>query len=385
MRHTLAVALAVALTTALTVLPVATVPGLEPSAPASAEPRCDEPVFGDPLPVDVDLPHQVSTGRGVGVAVIDTGVDAPGVRTLNPADRDRCLLHGTAVAGVVRTVAPDATIVSVRQGTGAGEDPDRTTVADLVSAVNRARRAAAEHDVRVITMSVVACEDTAELRRAVHGAEDAGLLVVAAAGNTGQCQDGQVPYPAALPGVLTVGGVDARLAEASGAQLNAGRLSADYSTPGHWVDLHAPGGPVSAPMRLGETVRTVVGDPAPFTGTSFATPVVAATAALIWQVDPGLTATQVRSLLVDTAQHGVVDVVDPQAAVAAAADRSLSGTTVTTGATETGPFALPATVAVVHPTPEHRDLRIPLGLGALGLVAVLATGVLRGLCDLRRG
>ena len=380
MRHTLAVALAVALTAALAVLPVATVPGLEPSAPAFAEPRCDEPVFGDPLPVDVDLPHQVSTGRGVGVAVIDTGVDAPGVRTLNSADRDRCLLHGTAVAGVVRTVAPDATIVSVRQGTGAGEDPDRTTVADLVSAVDRARRAAAEHDVRVITMSVVACEDTAELRRAVHGAEDAGLLVVAAAGNTGQCQDGQVPYPAALPGVLTVGGVDARLAEASGAQLNAGRLSADYSTPGHWVDLHAPGGPVSAPMRPG-----AVGRPSDLAlPASFATPVCRHCGTDLTGRS-GLTAPQVRSLLVDTAQHGVVDVVDPQAAVAAAADRSLPGTTVTTGATETGPFALPATVAVVHPTPEHRDLRIPLGLGALGLVAVLATGVLRGLCDLRRG
>lgn len=359
--------------TALTVVPVTTV--------ASAEPRCDEPVFGDHLPVDVDLPHQVSTGRGVGVAVIDTGVDAPGVRTLGPDDRDRCLLHGTAVAGVVRTVAPDATILSVRQGTGAGEDPTRTTVADLVSAVDRARRAAADHDVRVITMSVVACEDTAELRHAVAAAEDAGLLVVAAAGNAGQCEDGQVPFPAALPGVLTVGGVDARLSGASGTQLNAGRVSADYTIPGHWVDLHAPGGPVSAPLRVGDdgddTVQTVVGDPAPFTGTSFATPVVAATAALVWQVDPGLSAAQVRSLLMDTAQRGVVDVVDPQAAVAAAADRSLSAVT------DPVSFTLPTSVAVTHPTPEHRDLRIPLGLGALGVLAVLGAAALRGLRGLR--
>lgn len=337
--------------------------------PADARPRCDRPVFGDPLPVDVDLPHDLATGRGVGVAVVDTGAASPGVITERDGDADHCLLHGTAVAGVLRAVAPGARVVSVRQGDGETE----TTVADLVAALDRVREDPGE--IRVVNISVVACEDTPELRESVAAAEAAGLLLVAAAGNAGQCQDGQLPYPAALPGVLTVGGVDVRRDD----DPDAGRRPADYSVPGSWVDLHAPGGPVSAPLETSaETdtlVRTVVGDPAPFTGTSFAAPVVSATAALVWQLRPELSAARVRELVVASADHGVVPVVSPAAAVSAALD----GRDVHHPDRPEHPGTYPVAGAVTVPddAPTPRDLRIPVALGLGVILALLGTAVVR--------
>jgi membrane-anchored mycosin MYCP len=343
---------------------------------ASAQEHCNDPAFGEPLPVDVTLSHGLSTGNGVGIVLVDTGVSAPGVHTDRAADRDRCLLHGTAVAGVLRHIAPEAALVSVRQDTGAGADATQTTVADLVIALDRARDTNESHRVRIVNISVVACEDTAELRRSVTAAQDAGLLIVAAAGNTGQCGDGQVPYPAALPGVLAVGGVEMRNEVAADVadDLNAGRRPADYSIPGPWVDLHAPGGPVSAPLRMDDgTVRTIVGDPSPFTGTSFAAPVVAATAALVWQLRPELTALEVRDVLVSSAQTGVVDVVDPAAAVTTALD----GTGV--GRTAAAPLTMPGSVPVENPAPAPPDLRIPAILVTTGAVGVLGATILRGI------
>ncbi|MEY8566095.1 S8 family serine peptidase [Corynebacteriaceae bacterium 7-707] len=346
-----------------------------PVPQSHAQPRCDQPVFGDPIPLDVALPHDLSTGVGVGVAVVDTGAAAPGVIADRPGDRDRCLLHGTAVAGTLRTVAPGSRVVSVRQGDG-GHD---TTVADLVTALDRARAGAADHGVRVVNISVIACDDTAELREAVAAAEEAGLLLVAAAGNTGQCQDGRTPYPAALPGVLTVGGVDARHRD----DLDAGRRPADYSVPGDWVDLHAPGGPVSALLegpvhdRGGAgtpRTRTVVGDPSPFTGTSFAAPVVAGTAALVWQIRPEFTAAQVRSLLVDTAEQGVVPVVSPTAAVSAALDAGPGSPPAARGPR----YPVAEEVTVTRTPPASRDLRVPMLLTGAVAVAVLTGVVLRG-------
>jgi membrane-anchored mycosin MYCP len=349
-----------------------------PVPQAATQPRCDRPVFGDPLPLDMDLPHDLVTGRGVGVAVVDTGAAGPGIVAERPGDRDRCLLHGTAVAGTLSTVAPASRIVSVRQGDG----PD-TTVADLVAALDRARASAVDHGVRVVNISVVACEDTTELRAAVAAAEEAGLLIIAAAGNTGQCREDQTPYPAALPGVLTVGGVDAR----DRVDLDAGRRPADYSVPGDWVELYAPGGPVSAvldaagddgPPHRGAPARTIVGDPAPFSGTSFAAPVVAGAAALVWQARPDLTAAQVRSLLVATAEQGVVPVVSPVAAVSAALDGSDGPGATPTGAAAPGSrYAVPEEVTVTRAAPAPRDLRIPLLLGAAVALALLTRGILR--------
>ncbi|WP_420099761.1 S8 family serine peptidase [Corynebacterium sp.] len=339
-----------------------------------SQPRCDQPAFGDPLPVDLPLPHDLSTGHGVGVAVVDTGASAPGVVADRPGDGDRCQLHGTAVAGTLRSVAPASRIVSVRQGDG---DRD-TTVADLVSAIDRARSGADGHGVRIMNISVIACDDTAELRASVAAAEDAGLLLVAAAGNSGQCQDGQTPYPAALPGVLTVGGVDPR----HGTDLDAGRRPADYSVPGDWVDLYAPGGPVSAPLDTpgpdGQPqVRTIIGDPSPFSGTSFAAPVVAGAAALVWQVRPELTAAQVRALLVSTAEPGVVPVVSPVAAVGAALDLGGAPEHERHAAADRVGYAIPTEVPVVRAVDVSRDLRVPLLLAVAVAVAVLTGVVVR--------
>ncbi|MDN5581301.1 MAG: S8 family serine peptidase [Corynebacterium sp.] len=340
--------------------------------PAQAQQRCDEPLVGDVLPVDVALPHDLSTGHDVGVAVVDTGASAPGVVTERPGDRDHCLLHGTAVTGVLRTVAPGARVVSVRQGDGSN-----TTVADLVDALDRARTTASEHGVRILNVSVVACEDTAELRRAVDAVEREGLLLVAAAGNAGQCRDDQVPYPAALPGVLTVGGVDAREPDTDpGTDPDAGRRPADYSVPGEWVDLHAPGGPVSATLQTDGTDRTIVGDPAPFSGTSFASPVVAGTAALVWQLRPELSAAEVRALLVDTAEQGVVPVVSPVAAVGAVLDRA--GSAEIAGHAEAAAhYEMPAEVSVVRAVDVPADLRVPLALAGVVAVAILTALILR--------
>lgn len=332
-----------------------------PAAPATAQQQCDQPAFGDALPIDLDLPHDVATGRGVGVTVVDTGASAPGVITERPGDRDHCLLHGTAVAGVLDTVAPDAVVVSVRQGDGDGH----TTVADLVEAIERARTGADDHGVRVLNISVVACEDTAELRDAVAAAVHDGLLVVAAAGNTGQCPDGHLAFPASLPDVLAVGGVDAR----DPATPDAGRRPASYSVPGGWVDLHAPGGPVSGQLEDSDSqVRTVVGDPAPFSGTSFAAPVVAGAAALVWQLRPELSATQVRTLLTDTADPGTVPVVSPTAAVSAAMDGAATGI---------ASYHVPGSVEVQREVDEPRDLRVPVFLAAVVGAALLVAALVR--------
>jgi membrane-anchored mycosin MYCP len=349
-RHRMAVACGLALLT-LT-CPV-------PSAGAAPD-RCDTPVAGDRLPLDVALPHDLSTGRGVPVRIVDTGAAAPGVT----GDRDSCALHGTAVAGVVRSVAPDADISSARQ------DPDRGTVADLVRQLGDAAEAGRRHELRVVNLSLVACEDTAELRQVVTEVAAAGVLLVASAGNTGQCGDGQLPFPASLPEVLTVGAVDPRVDGASTvADLGPGRQVADYSVAGPWVDIHAPGGPVSAVLEGDGGSSVIVGTPAPFTGTSFAAPVVSATAALVWQVRPDLGLQEVRDLLTATAQPGPAPVVDPAAAVTAALDGSPLSR-------ERG-APWPEAVPVVRTTDEPRQLGPLVLLVMVVLAAMLVAGVLR--------
>lgn len=288
-----------------------------------------------PLP-DIDAPsypalHALSRGRDVDVAVIDTGSAGPGV----VGDRDFCILHGSVVTSVLRAIAPEAKVHSFRHNAVASLAEG--TVEDLVHAIDQALKAR----VKVINISMVACEDTAELREAIGRAEKAGVLVVASTGNTGQCPEGAPTFPSSLDPVLAVGAVAPRKQElaggiGTGADANTqkansadqGRVPAQYSAPTHWVDVYAPGGPVEGQVEVRGKVHTIIGSPDPFEGTSFAAPVVSGTAALVWQIVPHLSVQEVRELLTTTATPGASGpglgkqmlVINPAAAVDKALD-----------------------------------------------------------------
>ncbi len=244
----------------------------------------------------------LATGKGVTVAVVDSGVDggAPQLRGAVAAGRDYlgterradsdCVGHGTAVASIIAArpdprvafagLAPDARILPLRVSTlpeGEQDDPGhpRTTRYGLVAAI---RYATAQH-VGVINLSLTVPADYPPLRAAVRDAVAAGVIVVAAVGGAA----GTTPYPAAYPGVIGVGAVD-----------RTGRRYAS-SPVSPYVDVVAPGVDV--------TVDAPHGGQTTVSGTSFATAFVAGTAALVLDYHSGehLSGAQVRQRILATA------------------------------------------------------------------------------------
>lgn len=345
-----------------------------------------------PLP-DIDAPsypalHALSRGRDVDVAVVDTGSAGPGV----VGDRDFCVLHGSVVTSVLRAIAPEAKVHSFRHNAVASRAEG--TVEDLVRAIDRALKAR----VKIINISMVACEDTAELREAIGRAEKAGVLVVASTGNTGQCPEGAPTFPSSLDSVLAVGAVAPRAQElAAGAGAGAGsvagpaagkvnsadqgRVPAQYSAPTHWVDLFAPGGPVEGQVDVRGKVHTIVGNPDPFEGTSFAAPVVSGTAALVWQIVPHLSVQEVRELLTSTASPGASGpglgkqmlVVNPAAAV----DKALDLRDARASDGSTGAHYELQTVSTQPHQPGAADYSVPVVLSLVLALGIIATVVCR--------
>lgn len=335
-----------------------------------------------PLP-DIDAPsypalHALSRGRDVDVAVIDTGSAGPGV----VGDRDFCVLHGSVVTSVLQAIAPEAKVHSFRHNAVASRAEG--TVEDLVRAIDRALKAR----VKVINISMVACEDTAELREAVGRAEKAGVLVVASTGNTGQCPEGAPTFPSSLDSVLAVGAVAPRAQErvagpdaGKAGSADLGRVPAQYSAPTHWVDLFAPGGPVEGQVDVRGKVHTIVGNPDPFEGTSFAAPVVSGTAALVWQIVPQLSVQEVRELLTSTATPGAsgpgldkqILVVNPAAAVDRALD--LRDARASDGSADAR-YEL-QTVSTQPHQPETADYSVPVVLSLVLALGIIATVVCR--------
>lgn len=359
------------------------VPSAGPIDPGSAEPggiRFDGPCRTTAAVLDPSAPPASATasdlgaawihgqGEGQVVAVIDTGVNPgprlPRVRGAGDVVPDRdgtedCDAHGTLVAGVLAAtgdetghsgVAPGVEIVSIRQSSSvlrAGEqdsgDPAVGAGVGTLSTLARAIRAAVDAGAGVINISEVACvpagtllaDDT--LGGAIrYAAVDHDVVLIAAAGNVGEsCGDQNPDVPdASDPGgdgwddvrtvavpawyddhVLAVGGVDADGAPA------------DFSLRGPWVDVAAPAVGLRSVGADGAGVSDLVvggdGERTPISGTSFAAPFVAGTAALVRQAYPALTARQVIARIENTAipaagghdfavGHGVVD---PVAAV----------------------------------------------------------------------
>jgi len=248
---------------------------------------------------------KTSTGRGVVVAVIDTGVRAGHVDLRGhiltgydfiapgtpPTDENG---HGTHVAGIITAIAnngrgiaglaPNTRVLPVRVLDHAGVGDSATVAKGIVWAV--------DHGAKVINLSLSSTRSDTAGRAAVAYALSRNVVVVAAAGNNGCGLFGSPrTYPASYDGVLGVGAIQSNGAVAS------------FSSCGSWVDVAAPGSGILSTTSAAPDPS--LGCPPHYctlSGTSMASPYAAAAAALeIAKVGSGVSQATIRSLIQSTA------------------------------------------------------------------------------------
>lgn len=223
--------------------------------------------------VEADLAWLQTTGTGVRVAIVDTGIDLShpdlqnnikgGVNTINPvksANDDNG--HGTHVAGTVAAVNNTIGVVGVGNTASlyAVKVLDRNGSGFLSDVIEGLDWAVA-NGMQVVNMSLGTNSDVQSFHDAVIRVNQAGIVEVAAAGN----DSGAVDFPGAYPEVISVAAV----------QKNSdGTLSAaSFTSRGPEVDLSAPGVSILSAYK-GSTYATL-------SGTSMAAPHVTGAAALV--------------------------------------------------------------------------------------------------------
>lgn len=191
--------------------------------------------FQQPLVFDVgvDSANILATGEGQTVAIIDNGVElthplfadrlVPGFDYLdNDADPSEVegplMSHGTFVSGLVALTAPDASIMPLRAFDENGMGTVFAVTQSIYYAIN--------NGATVINMSFNMDSDPVALRDAVAAARNAGIALVASAGND---STSSVIYPAAYSGVIGVSSYDSL------------ETSTDFTNFGTYVDVCAPG------------------------------------------------------------------------------------------------------------------------------------------------
>jgi type VII secretion-associated serine protease mycosin len=357
--------------------PAAASAAIRAAAACTSSPPAANVIADVPWPqarYDLAALSQISQGAGVTVAVLDSGVDivnpqlagqvvAGGDMIDSTGDgRTDCVGHGTAVASIIAArpmpgaglsgLAPAARILAVRvsdridNGEGVTGPGD---LRDLIEGINEAVR----RRPGVINLSISTGADDPDLRAAIQSALDADIVVVAAAGNYHDRGDPR-PYPASYDGVVGVGAIAADGQRVAKSQV------------GSYVDIVAPGdGVIGAAPRSGHLS---------YQGTSFATPFVAATAALIRSRWPQLDRTEVVRRLLATA--------DPAAGARPSPDYGYGVVNPMRALTELLP-PVPGVVAVT-PTPvvrpglgrlSQRPAPTPLALAAAAVLVLAAAAV----------
>jgi len=252
--------------------------------------------------VRVDKAWDLSKSAGTQtIGVLDTGVDAghpdlaghllPGYNTFNTAlPPNDGFGHGTAVAGIIAAgtsngigiagVAWNAKVrpVKVLDDNGSGSD------ANLINGINWA----VKNGVRVINMSLGGEGDDPVLHQVIQNAVNKGVVLVAAAGNTGASTP--LHYPAAYPEVLSVGAI------------NKNGVLTSFSTWGDSVDIAAPGYDITSTAPRAMTPPGYDPYLIGLSGTSFSSPIVAGVAALVRSKWPAFTPAQVMARLKATAR-----------------------------------------------------------------------------------
>ncbi|WP_406095906.1 S8 family serine peptidase [Streptomyces sp. NBC_01013] len=248
---------------------------------------------------------KTSTGKGITVALLDTGV-IPSVPELagkvllgknfvepkRGAHKDKDG-HGTAMAMLVagngannqgvKGLAPDARILPLTVF-GSSKESGTNSIPALVAAI----RYAADSEAKIINMSLgyedymLDDEERDQIQQAVDYAVARGKLLLAATGNRGD-KENNVSYPAASVGVAGIGAVDKTSSVTK------------FSVSGPQVALAAPGKDI--PILCGGGMAGYCSS----WGTSQATAIASASAALIWSKHPSWTGNQVLRVMMNTA------------------------------------------------------------------------------------
>ena len=252
--------------------------------------------------IDTESAWEYSTGEGVLVAVIDTGIAIAHTefyRRMSASSynaySDQIGLsyvqddtgHGTHVSGIIAAsntrgtavcgIAPDVQLLVIK-----ANDPGKTSFSEAI--VLRGINYAVQNGADIINMSLgrayTAGPDALE-QRTIAGAVESGVTIVCAAGNSKLKHAG---YPAAYPEAIAVSALK-----------QGGVFDDSYSNYGSEIDISAPGTAVYS---------TIPGGKYEFlTGTSMAAPNVTGVAALVKSINPDYTQQQVRDTLLGTARH----------------------------------------------------------------------------------
>ena len=337
-------------------IPLSALPALE------ADPEIASVTIDHPMSVMDDLTNGATgvssawnsgyTGTGVGVAVIDSGINDthPDLRNANGTSRvvyhqdftgtpTTNILggkydlygHGTHVAGIIggngsmsggnyAGVAPGVNLIDLRALDANGAGTDSTVIAAIQQAIALKNT----YNIKVINLSLgrgIPSSYTQDpLCQAVESAWKSGIVVVVAAGNYGRLSVygsngyGTVTAPGNDPYVLTVGATKSSGSSYASAETVASYSSKGPSTYDHVVkpDMVAPGNDIVSLSAPGATLEAAYSsdlvsgsdghnDYFTLSGTSMATPAVAGAAAILLQEHSTLTPDQVKARLMKTA------------------------------------------------------------------------------------